>query len=453
MKPLTIALVLICAITARADRFDDFIKAKMEEQKIPGVQFAVIFKGNVVMSRSYGLADLDSKKPVTKETPFQIASVSKPFVSTAAMMLWEQGKFKLEDPIGKYITDMPLAWSRVPIRNLLSHTSGVPEYRGGSLYAKHRMEETAFSEITKATPGGLVFDVGDHFAYSNTNYLLLGLLIESLTGKPYTDYLQTQILDRLGMTATGFIGKKEHAQGYLAVRDGFYPMRGCSLTWAGPGGGIVSTAEDLGKFDAALQNQTLIKNATLQKMLEPTPTRLGLIDYGFGWQTGRVGKTLMMLHSGKMNGFSSMFLRLPNERISVILLTNAEETDGNTLTRGILGLYLPEMDPQKLTPTVDDDPDTTRAHLKILLGILAVKPDMDVFTDDYKAHVGEEKLKAIGAELTRGGPIQPLQVLRRFKKNEFNGHSYLMKQGQTEMIVTLFINDKGKVAGLTITAP
>jgi CubicO group peptidase (beta-lactamase class C family) len=315
------------------------------------------------------------------------------------------------------------------------------------------MEETSFADIAKSTPGELLFDIGDHFAYSNTNYLLLGKLIESVTGKPYTDYLQTEIFDRLGMKSTGFIGKKEHAQGYLAVRDGFRTMKDCSLMWAGPGGSIVSTAEDMGKFDAALQSQKLIKNATLLKMLEPTPTKLGVVDYGFGWQMGLVGKTFMMLHSGKMNGFSSMFLRLPNERIGVILLTNAAESDGNTLTRGILGLYLPEMDPQKLTPIVDDDPETTKAHTKILLGILSVKPDMDVFTDDYKAHVGEEKLKAIGSEMRRGGPIGPLQVLRRFKKGAFDGHAYLMKQGQSEMIVTFFIDDKGKVAGLTITAP
>ncbi|HTQ11079.1 MAG TPA: serine hydrolase domain-containing protein, partial [Fimbriimonadaceae bacterium] len=108
---LAAALLLACfAAMAAADRFDDFVKAKMAEEKIPGLQFAVSYKGKTVMSRCYGFADVDKKTPVTANTPFEIASVSKPIVATAVMMLWEDGKFKLDDPIGKYVKEMPLAW-------------------------------------------------------------------------------------------------------------------------------------------------------------------------------------------------------------------------------------------------------------------------------------------------------------------------------------------------------
>ncbi|HWA83430.1 MAG TPA: serine hydrolase domain-containing protein [Fimbriimonadaceae bacterium] len=453
MRALFLALLSLCVSFAHADRFDDFIQAKMQEEKIPGLQFVVVYKGKVAMSRSYGVADAGKKTPVTKDTRFEIASVSKPFIATAVMMLWEQGKVKLEDPVGKYISDMPLAWSSVPVWNLLSHTSGIPEYRAGLLFATHKLDDTPFSQIVKNMPTDKQFDADDHFSYSNTNYLLLGKLIEGVAGKPYTEFLQKEIFDPLGMTSTGFIGKMDHAQGYAAWRSAFVPDPGSSFSWSGPGGSIVSTAEDLAKFDAALRTQRLIKNATLMRMLEPTSTKLGTMDYGFGWQTEKVGKTTMALHAGEMNGFSSMFLRLIDEQISVILLTNSSAIDGNTITRGILGLYFPEMDPMKLTPTVDESPEITRAHQRILVGIIAGHPDMDAFSDDYKAHVSEEKLLAVGSELRRGGRIRPLQVVRRYRKGQYDAHAYLLTQGQTQLLVTFLVDEKGKIAGLTVTAP
>lgn len=453
VKAIFLAFLSLAAACASGDRFDDFVQAKMADEQIPGLQFAVVYKGKVVMSRAYGLADIDKKAPVTKDTDFEIASSSKPIIATAVMMLWEQGKFRLEEPVGKYVAEIPLSWSRVPIQNLLSHTSGVPEFRGGPLFAKHRMEDTPLTEIAKSMSDELLFDVGDHFAYSNTNYVLLGKLIEAVTGKPYTEYLQAQIFDPLGMTATGFVGKKEHAQGYYAMARDYLATKDCSLAWAGAGAGIVSTAEDIAKFDIALQNQKLVKNGTLARMLEPTATRLGIMDYGLGWQVGKIGNSPVALHQGEMNGFSSMILRIVNEKISVILLTNASAIDGNTLTRGILGLYFPELDPAAPLPIVDTEPDTTHAHQRVLQSIAQGEPDMDAFTEDYKVHVGEEKLKAMGAELKRGGRIQPLQVLRRFKKGNYDVHSYLMTQGKTQMIITFMVDDKGKIGGLTITAP
>jgi CubicO group peptidase (beta-lactamase class C family) len=453
MKATLTILLAFASLAVRADRFDDFVRTTMDEEKIPGLQFVVVYKGKVVMSRAYGLADVEAQKPVKTDSEFEIASISKPVIATAVMMLWEQGKFKLDEPVGKYVKDMPLAWSDVPIRALLSHTSGIPDFRGSEYYFRHRQEDTPFAEITKNMSTERQFDVGDHFAYSNTNYLMLGRLIEAISGKPYTEFLQSQIFDPLGMTATGFVGRKEHVPGYGLAGGKFYAARDCSLAWAGPGSSIVSTAEDVAKFDAALQDQKLIKNATLLEMLQPTPTKLGVMDYGLGWQTARVGKTLVMSHSGKMNGFSSVFLRLPVEKISVIVLTNAGDIDGNTVTRGILGLYFPEMDPQQLTPIVDDQPETTKAHLRILLGFMSGSTDMDAFSDEYKLHVTEDKLKAMGAELSRGGRPKPLQVLARFHKGAFDVHKYLLVQGQTQLIVTFFVDEKGKVGGLTITAP
>ncbi len=442
-------LLALSAAPCLADRFDDFIQAKMSEQHIPGLQFVVTYRGKVAMSRSYGFANTEKKEPVTKDTRFEVASISKPVIATAVMMLWEEGKFKLTDAIGAYVKDLPVAWGHVPIRQILSHTSGIPEFRGSDLYFSKRMEDVPFADIAKSLPEKLEFDPGDHFEYSNTNYLLAGKLIEAVTGKPWTDFLRARIFTPLAMTATGFVGSQEHAQGYVGSR----PARDCSLTWAGPGSSIVSTAEDMAKFDAALTFPKLIKGATYSEMLQPTLTKLGPMDYGIGWQVAKVGPNVMALHSGKMNGFSSMYLRVLDQQIGVIVLTNAGDIDGNAIARGILGLYFPELDPAKPMPIVDDDPATTKRHQSLFVTIIRGEPDMDAFTLDYKAHVGEEKLKAVGAELRRNGPIRPFKLVKRYADSRFRVSVYLVAQGQAQILVTMFDDDKGKVAGLTLGAP
>jgi hypothetical protein len=255
------------------------------------------------------------------------------------------------------------------------------------------------------------------------------------------------------MSATGFIGSKEHAQGYVTYGSRYAPARGCSLAWAGPGAGIVSTAEDMAKFDQALLTQKLIRNATQNKMLAPTPTKLAVSDYGMGWQVTKSGKNTVAVHSGKLNGFSSIYLRLIEDQISIIVLTNAAEVDGNTLARGILSRYFPEMTPLDTTPIVDDEPEITQAHMRVLLDIVAGKPDMSLFTEQYKARVTEEKLKAVGAELRRNGRIEPLRLLKRYRKGDFDVHSYLFQQGGTKLILTFFVDEAGKIGGLTIVAP
>jgi len=453
VRPLLLIAFALLAGVAYADRFDDFVQAKMQDEKIAGLQFAVTYKGKTVMSRCYGLADVDKKTAVTKDTPFEIASVSKPIIATAVMMLWEDGKFKLDDPIGKYVKEMPLAWVDVPIRNLLSHTSGIPEFRDSDYFFQHRLEDTPFTEITKHMDTALVFDPGHQFSYSNTNYVMLGKLIEGVTGKPFTDFLKKRIFDPLGMTHTGFIGTEDHAIGYAALRSGFAANRGCSLAWAGPGSSIVSTAEDMATFDAALDGHKLIKNSTMLEMLQATSTHVGLIDYGLGWQIENLQGSAVAMHAGKMNGFASMYIRLINERISIVVLSNSSDIDGNAVTRGLLSLYLPEFSSQSTTPIVDDDPDMTTFHTKIMRDIAAGHPNMSLFSEDYKKHITEEQLTAMGGELNRGGPIRTLQIIKRTTKGAFEVYEYLMTQGQTRILVTFIMDSAGKVGGMTVAAP
>src|ERR1044072_3918919 len=140
MRSILAVLFTVAFVIGRADRFDDFVKEAMAEQHIPGLQFAVVYKGRTVMSRAYGLADVEKKVEATTSTPFEVASISKPVIATAVMSLWEQGRFKLEEPVNKYVGEIPLAWGRVTIGSLLSHTSGVPEFRSGRYYMQKRME-------------------------------------------------------------------------------------------------------------------------------------------------------------------------------------------------------------------------------------------------------------------------------------------------------------------------
>lgn len=450
MKFAAAASLILVARVASADSFDDLVKSKMDEGHIPGLSFAVVYKDKVVMQRSYGLADKAKAVVATGDTRFQVASLSKPIIATAVMMLVEDGKCQLSDRIGKYVQGLPESWRLVPISNLLNQTSGLPEFRSGGTFFRSSRDELSFAQMISGLPT-TKFEAGDHFEYSNTNYLLLGELISTVSKKPYTEFLRRRIFEPLGMTKTGFIGDGDACAVGYSMRSG-YPVTSCSRSWAGPGASIVSTAEDYAKFLVAMSTPKLLRVASLNEMLKTIETRFGKSDYGLGWGLANLNGTDVALHSGKMNGFSSIAVRLLQPQISVVVLTNADDIDGNAIARGILGCYYPDLDAKKLTPIVDDEPEITEAHAKCLRQILSGHPDMSAFTENYKAHVSEEKLKVAGAQLARGGRLQPLKVLQRYRLNPRDISVYQASIGQTQLIVTFYLLD-GKIDGLKFAAP
>jgi D-alanyl-D-alanine carboxypeptidase len=364
-KPTTLLAVvlLFCNVaSAQADKVNAYLKSEMVKRHIPGVSVAIIREGRVILAREYGQANVELSTPVTHKSVFKLASVTKPFTATAIMMLVEEGKIALDGRIAEYLPDLPLQWHKVTIRQALSHTSGLADYLrapGWSWRNSWRLDLTPseFLELTSAAP--ILFAPGEGIRYSNTGYYLLGMLIEKVSGKAYAEFLRERIFQPLGMSAT-----RRDTAGIVANRVSGYVFRNGALqnaeytseTWAYSEGGLISTALDLAKWEAALYTEKLVTRASLEQMWTPTKLkdgRLAIIGdngagkpnyYGLGWYISEYKGHKLILHPGNKPGFSSAFTRFVDDKLTVILLCNSSsESPAFAMSLGVADFYLREV--------------------------------------------------------------------------------------------------------------
>jgi CubicO group peptidase (beta-lactamase class C family) len=294
---------------------------------VPGVALAVVRNGQVVKMRGYGLADVERRVPVTADTVFEIGSITKQFTATAIMMLVEQGSIDLADPIGKYVADLPEGWNAITIRQLLTHTSGIPDYEEIMGYGGYRNPMTSAQIIALAAAKPLDFPPGTKWNYSNTGYYLLTLILEKISGEPYERFLHDHIFAPAGMTHTrtsepndiilNRAAGYEYKGGHLENRDAMQP------TATGGAGMIVSTVGDLAKWNAILDRQSMLhKDSYAQIWADALLANGKPSGYGFGWFVSPRRNHPSERHGGGTAGFTADFWRLPNDRLAIIVLGN-----------------------------------------------------------------------------------------------------------------------------------
>ena len=346
---LSLTLVLATAVTVRADEVDDWVKAQIQLRHIPAASIAVIKDGVVVKTAGYGLADIEHNIPARPDTVFKIGSVSKQFIAAGVMLLVQDGKVAVDEKVSKYIEGTPAAWQAITVRHLLTHTSGLT--REGPGFDPYKIQPD-IDVIRTAYPLPLQFKPGDNYQYSNLGYYILAEVIRRVSGKRWADFLNERVFAPLGMTSTRVTSVSDvipnRADGYSWNEDKFANME----NWPAvrPSGAFLSTAQDMAKWEVALQTDRILKSATRQEMW--TPVRLNdgrTYDYGFGWELGDfpngVGATgvSVIRHEGTIPGFRAAYWRLPNHGITVIVLTNLERAALDNLTSGIAVRYVPEL--------------------------------------------------------------------------------------------------------------
>ena len=206
MQIRVVALVLGVlggTVTAFADPVDDYVRAQLGPRKLPGVSLAVIKDGRIVKAAGYGLASLELNAPATERTVYEIGSISKQFAADAILLLVEDGKLSLDDPLSKYLQRTPPAWSAITLRHVLTHTAGLPDFDTGKIGFSYRREytETEFVDLLAAQP--LDFTPGERWNYTN-GFPLLGIVVERASGMPYVDFVRTRIFERLSMASARF---------------------------------------------------------------------------------------------------------------------------------------------------------------------------------------------------------------------------------------------------------
>jgi len=343
-------LLLIAAITAFAQNTDrsavsEYVKSEMQRQHIPGLSLLVISKGQIVMAEGFGLANVELQVPVKPETVFQSGSVGKQFTATAVMMLVEQGKIALDDPLTKFFPDAPATWKEVTVRELLSHTAGFGDYPKNFDFRKDWTEDEEL-KLIESIP--LSYSPGTSWSYSNFGYVTLGILIHRVTGEFYGDFLQEHIFKPLGMSSTRIISEADivpnRAAGYRLVKGELKNQE-----WVAPvvnttaDGSLYFSILDLAKWDAALYTDKLLKRSSLDLMWTRVKLKNGESNkgnYGFGWFIEERKGHRCIHHDGSWQGFETAIDRYVDDQLTVVALCNLADAKPGKITEHVAEMYM-----------------------------------------------------------------------------------------------------------------
>jgi CubicO group peptidase (beta-lactamase class C family) len=358
-QPTKIALSLFFLIGLKAISFaqttqvDAIIQREIKERKIPGLQIAVVQKGKIVFSKSYGIANLQYSVPVTPKSVFQINSCTKAFTGVAIMQLVEEGKIDLESPVSRYLDSLPEPWQPIKLRQLLTHVSGLPDILRVLDSAPAGLSEEAAWAKTKAMP--MSFPTGTQFSYNQTNYALLGKIIDKYRAKPFAQVFKEQQFQIAGMLNTDFgdyrdvIPNFTQSYKYVSNLDGqklkteklinfnaeFPPFRRTAS-------GMNSTAEDVARWLIALQQGKLLKTKSALKTLWTAGTynNGAPTQWALGWMTKPRPKHSAIIATG---GGRSAFFVYPEDDLSVVVLTNLSGASPEDFIDELAGCFNPDI--------------------------------------------------------------------------------------------------------------
>jgi CubicO group peptidase (beta-lactamase class C family) len=346
---VTVVLLSLCSVQgfSQADKVDEYVRSEMAKRKIPGLSLAVVRNGEVIKAGGYGLANVELNCPATTETIYQSGSVGKQFTATLVMMLVEEGKIGLDDPISRFFQDAPATWKGITVRHLLTHTSGISD----KLYDQIdlRRDYTEDELYHKITSLPLDFVPGEKWNYSNPGYLMLGILIRKVTGEFYGDLLQKRIFNPLGMATARIISEADivmnRAAGYRLVKGELKNQEWVApMTNISADGSLYLTVLDMAKWDAALYTEKLLKKASLDEMWTSVRLNDGKTEkYGFGWRLDEIRGHRIIKHSGSWQGFNTHISRYVGDRLTVIVLANLDGARPAEIVKGVAGLYIPDL--------------------------------------------------------------------------------------------------------------
>ncbi|MCA1600284.1 MAG: beta-lactamase family protein [Acidobacteria bacterium] len=449
------AMILCVIISSRADEVDDYVERQLRQLHIPGLSLAVVRNGRIIKARGYGLANVERNLPSTKDTVYEIGSITKQFTATAVMMLVEEGKVSLDDKITKYFPEAPETWHRITVRHLLTHTSGiqnhvaVPDFP--NLFQTNLTRDQVIKLFFKLP---LEFQPGETWAYDNTGYYLLGLVVEQASGKSFWQFLDERIFRPVGMTSTRNTDAhaivKNRASGYAWVNDAFENRPVLAPFVAFSAGAILSTVEDMAKWDAALYTERLLKRSSLEQMWTPAKTidgGLASFDYGYGWFIETYHGHRVVQHSGGTPGFSSVIYRFVDSQLTVIILTNHADRIVDQLAIDIAGIYVPAL--ARPQGSLDPDPQTSRRLNEVVSGLLNGKHDPALFTPAMRTFLSTATGKAFWKWFASHGALGSFTYSDREDAGNTHIFRYRLLLGENAYWFSVTTGEDGRIARIS----
>jgi CubicO group peptidase (beta-lactamase class C family) len=458
-----LALVAMRAAAREAqpslDEVDRYVQAEMARQRIPGLSLAVVKDGRVVKARGYGLANVELDVPATERTIYQSGSVGKQFTAAVILLLVEDGKLGLDDRLTRFFPDAPASWRDITIRHLLTHTSGIRNYTDEAL--DRRRDYTDDELVALAAKAPLDFAPGTRWSYSNTGYVLLGIIVKKVTGVFYGDVLAARVFRPLGMTTARVISEadivKNRAAGYRLVAGELKNQE-----WVSPSlnttadGSLYVSVLDLVQWDAALAGTGFLSETSRRAWW--TPVRLasgGSYPYGMGWEVDVLRGHRLVGHGGSWQGFKTQILRFPDDRLTVIVLANLAEARQTAIALGVASLYHAGLTPPHLMPPASGPTEMRERLERVLAAIATPEADLQPFVTPGFAEAMTPALRTQAASWLKGqrtfagcDDVSGLGIERYGAA--VDRYCYLrIEQAQGGRALTFWVTRDGRVAGLS----
>ncbi|HEY4838863.1 MAG TPA: serine hydrolase domain-containing protein [Candidatus Acidoferrales bacterium] len=425
-------------------RVDRIAQQVLGDTGVPSASIAIVLDGQIFYVHAYGNARLNPTVPARPEMAYSIGSVSKQFTSTAMLMLAEQGKLSLDDKVAKYLPSLTRA-NEVTIRELLSHTSGYQDYWPQDYvppFMTRPITATEILEVWARKP--LDFDPGTKWQYSNTNYVIAGVIIEKVSGEPLLQFLQEHVFTPLKMRGIENVDLKAlpetDATGYMRYALGpprVAPKEGPG--WLFAAGELAMPAEELAKWDIGILQETLLKHATYKEM--ETEVKLkdgGATGYALGLSTGDVDGHKALRHGGEVSGFTSQNYIFPDDHAAIVVLTNQDASGA----AGMIGRQIASL-------ILDNRNNADAAKLtrdrKIFEELQHGRIDRTLFTSNANAYFTEQALADYGSSLGALGQIQQFVQTGAQLRGGMIFRAYRVSFAKRNVIISIYEMPDGKI--------
>lgn len=459
-----LALVSMAAARSPEDRLappasfdvtaiDTYVAAQIKAKGIPGLSLAIVKDGQIALAKGYGHRSLEAKDAVTPDTLFAIGSITKQFTCAAVLLLAEENKLSVHDKVGRYFPGLTRA-NDISLLDLMNHVSGYPDYYPLDFVDRRMAMPIAVDGlIRRYAAGPLDFEPGRRFSYSNTGFVILGRVVEKVSGEPFEAFLKRRILQPLAMTHTAYEPVQRggaFAQGYTSFALG-PPEKAKpeAQGWIVAAGGLFSTASDLAKWDLALLDQKVLQPESYRLMTAPRKLSDGrLSDYACGLGVRTQNGLTVLSHSGAVSGFLGYNAMIPATRSAVILLANCEDgAAAGKLHGALLSLLFPKPAPLPAITgpvAVDAAKEFFQRLQSGQIDRRQLGEEFDHFLTPEKLRGASTRLKPYGkptnAEIARSwerGGMEVVVVRLRFKSGALEALMYRSPDGKIQQF---FVN-------------
>ncbi|MGA7459679.1 MAG: serine hydrolase domain-containing protein [Candidatus Korobacteraceae bacterium] len=423
---------------------DDIANQVLKTTGVPSASIAIVQDGRIAYVQAYGAAKLDPHTPATPQMRYSIGSISKQFTAAAILLLAEEGKLSLDDPVSKYVPGLTDG-DQITIRQLLSHTSGYQDFWPQDYVPPLMLKPiTAEQIMDRWAKIPLDFPPGTKWQYSNTNYVIAGVIVEKVSGMPLLQFLSQRVFTPLNMSSVADTNLNKlpptDPTGYFKYALGpSHPAPKEGKGWMFAAGELAMTAEDLAKWDIAMINQSLLKPASYREMETEVLLKDGVgTNYGLGVFVRNTNGHRVLEHGGEVSGFVAENIVMPDDKIAIVVLTNQDASEAASgIGNQVRALLLNAANP--------NDPKQDALMRKVYDGLQQGKIDRSLFTDNANFYFDEQALKDYAGSLGPLGAPQAFSQLRSSLRGGMTARIYQVKYSSKNLVIIVYEMPDGKI--------